>query len=702
MTGIESDSRISFLRAEIARHNDLYYKKAMPEIPDREFDALLDELKKLEEEKARQSAIKAKNSSLQKELFSDSPTQNVGSDLIDNFEHFTHRARMYSLDKTYGKGDVFDFDNRLRKALGTEKPRYCVEPKYDGCAICLTYEKGKLLRAVTRGDGIRGDVITRNITVIKNLPQSVPALENVASIDLIGEVYMNREEFARINKEQAMQNLPTYMNPRNLTAGTIKLLDPAEVAKRDLKIVLYGFGYCDGIVFRSQKELHEKIRECGLPGLVQGWPRMADGIDEAWQRIEELETDRKNFPFDTDGAVVKLDDVPQRAIAGATSKFPKWAIAYKYETEKALTRLNAITMQIGRTGVLTPVAELEPVLLAGSTVSRATLHNEDEIRRKDIRIGDIVEIEKAGEIIPAVVRVITEKRGADSRPFDFAENLKSLGIEAMRQMEISEDGKSEAKWYLKNKENNPERIARAIEYFASRHVMEIDGLGEVVADQLVKSRLVHDVADLYKLKLEDLLKLDSFAEKSANKLLAAINASRTRDLRRLITGLGIPQVGEQTAKDLAKKFRSLEVLSKATDRDLLEIEGVGEIVAKSVVEWFSKAENVKLVARLLGECGLKPVALETASNSAMPLSGKTFVITGTLPTLSRDEAKELIEKAGGKTSGSVSKKTSFVVAGEETGSKLDKARALNVPVIDEARLREMVGEAANAGQQRLF
>jgi len=337
---------------------------------------------------------------------------------------------------------------------------------------------------------------------------------------------------------------------------------------------------------------------------------------------------------------------------------------------------------------------LEPVLLAGSTVSRATLHNEDEIRRKDIRIGDIVEIEKAGEIIPAVVRVLPEKRGADSTPFDFAAHLKTLGIEAARD-------EGDAKWYLV-RDDDPQRIARAIEHYASRGAMDIEGLGEAVVTQLVNKSITADISGLYLLKKEQLLTLEKFADKSAENLLAAIDASRLRELWRLINGLGIPQVGEQTAKDLAKKFLRMEALAKATERDLLEIEGVGEIVAKSIVEWFSKPENTTLVGKLLGPCGLKPAAPEVVADSALPLSGKTFVITGTLPTLSRDEAKALIERAGGKTAGSVSKKTSYVVAGEEAGSKLDKSRELGIPVIDETTLLEMAGPAAAQSQQSLF
>ncbi|HNX04004.1 MAG TPA: NAD-dependent DNA ligase LigA, partial [Opitutales bacterium] len=436
--------RISDLRAQIRHHDELYFQKAAPEISDREYDRLMEELKKLEAEnplfagppiagrRTAGDAVRPERAS---------PTLEVGESVSDGFEHFTHRQRMYSLDKTYSRADLLEFDERVKKALGIATARYCVEPKYDGCAICLTYEGGKLIRAVTRGDGIAGDVVTANIRTIRSLPQSVAALREDSSVDFTGEVYIERSEFERINREQEASGKETYMNPRNLASGTIKLLDSAETAKRELKIVLYGLGEVRGVSFASQGELHERIRELGLPGLVPGWPRTASGITEAWEFVERLDAERKNFPFDTDGAVLKLDDIPSREKLGFTSKHPRWAVAYKYETEKAVTRLNSITIQIGRTGALTPVAELEPVLLAGSTVARATLHNEDEIRRKDIRVGDFVIVEKAGEIIPAVVSVVLERRPADSVPFDFAAELKRLGLDAERSGD-------DAKWYL--------------------------------------------------------------------------------------------------------------------------------------------------------------------------------------------------------------------------------------------------------------
>lgn len=696
MNGEDIAVQISRLRALIEHHNDLYYKQGKPEISDREYDRLLDELAELEKTHPLFAATRMHESE-QAELFSPSPTVKVGDDLVEGFEKYTHRARMYSLEKTYSQGDVQDFDTRLRKILGAESLHYVVEPKYDGCAVCITYEYGKFVRAVTRGDGITGDIITRNIANIQSLPHLVPALEEVACLELVGEVYMERAEFERINREQEENGAETYQNPRNLTAGTIKLLDPSEAAKREMQLVLYAFGHCEGISFATQTELHGKIREWGLPGIIQGWPRPAGSIEEIWLRIGEMDDARKILPFDTDGAVIKLDDVPLRAKAGYTAKNPRWAVAYKYETEKAETRLKAITIQIGRTGALTPVAELEPVFLDGSTVARATLHNEDEIARKDIRVGDTVIVEKAGEIIPAVVSVVLEKRPADAQPFRFAEELQKLGLNATRNPE-------DAKWYLAD-EAHPERVMRAIEHFAGRQAMDIDGLGEAVAQQLVEKGYVKNVADLYRLTKEQLLTLDKFADKSADKLLAAIEASKTRDLWRLVSGLGIPQVGTQTAKDLAKRYRSLPALATASVEDLQKM-FVGEDKAKTPAilhDYLARPDKQELVRRLMEEARLQPVPPpEEAPEAAKPLTGLTFVITGTLPTLSRDEAKELIEKAGGKAAGSVSKKTNYLLAGEEAGSKLEKARELGVPIIGEAELLQMTGDIGQIRQSSLF
>ncbi len=684
---------IARLRAEVARHNDLYYTHAAPEISDREFDELLAKLKALESDNPLFAAMTGTRPSVLPSVDADakaphpylaaSPASSVGSDLSDEFESYTHRQRMYSLDNTYSEGELRDFDTRLRKSLaaGAALP-YLVEPKLDGASVSLSFENGRFVRAVSRGDAITGDDITRNFSAIA-FPRHIAALETVPAIELRGEVFMDRAEFDRINAEQEEAGKPMYMNPRNLAAGTIKLLDPAISARRGLKVILYGIGHHEGISFQSQSALHAKIREWGLPGLPEGYPLRAHGIDEVWQCIQKLDKERKKFPYDTDGAVVKLDDIALQERAGATSKAPRWAIAYKFAPEQAVTRLNAITIQIGRTGVLTPVAELEPVLISGSMVSRATLHNEDEIKRKDIRVGDWVVVEKAGEIIPAVINAVLDKRPADAEPFDFAKHLKALGLDAEREA-------GQAAWRLRG-DSDPELLRRRLRHFASRQAMDIEGMGEAVVNQLVNLGLVKDEADIYALTKHQLLTLEKFAEKSADKLLEAIASSKTRELWRLLHGLGIPQVGAQTAKDLAKEFRSLPALMQASEEELKAIDGVGDIVALSIHAFFARPDKKDIIARLLGNHGLTPAAPEApAEGDALPLAGKTIVITGTLHSLSRDEAKELIERAGGKASGSVSKKTSYVLAGEEAGSKLTKAQELGIPVIDESELRRML------------
>ncbi len=663
--------RIEELRAEIDRHNKLYYRDAAPEISDAEYDRLLRELADLE----------AQNPQLS--LFA-SPTRAVGDDRLAHFESVAHRQPMLSLDNTYSKDELFAFDARLRKLLGLERVEYVVEPKIDGLAVSVTYENGKLVRAVTRGNGVEGDDITRNARTIRSLPETLKG-NAPPFIEIRGEIYMTREEFLRINAERESEGLPPFMNPRNLAAGTVKQLDPREVARRKLEIVLYGVGYVEGKELPRQQDIHAAIRDWGLPPLEAGWPRTASGIEEAWAVVEELDQARKGFAYDTDGAVIKVDDRALQEQSGYTSKAPRWAIAYKFAAEQAQTRLRAITIQIGRTGALTPVAELEPVLLAGTTVSRATLHNEDEIRRKDIRVGDTVVVEKAGEIIPAVVRVVEDLRPAGSKPFDFAAHLKELGIEAVRTP-------GQAAWRIVG-QDNPVQVKRRLQHFASRTAMDIEGLGSAVVDQLVTRGFANRVDQLYDLTREQLLELDKFGEKSAQNLLDALEDSKTRPLWRLIHGLGIPHVGAQSAKDLARRFESLPALMEASEQDLEGIDGVGPIMAQSIASWCMDEANREIVKRLLEDHGLQPTVEATAAepDAGSPVAGKTFVLTGTLPTLTRDEAAAMIEAAGGKTASSVSKKTDYVVAGESAGSKLTKAQQLGVTILDEAALRELLG-----------
>lgn len=666
--------RIKQLRDEINKHNELYYNRAQPEISDFEYDLLLHELNELE----------TKHPELRTP---DSPTQHVGDDRLQEFVTVKHIEPMQSLDNTYSKEELFEFDARLRRALHPDDKnaqqtplKYTIEPKLDGVAVSLVYENGKLQRVVTRGNGIEGDDITQNARTIGTLPTTLKGDQLPELIELRAEVYMSEAEFERVNKHQQEQGATTYKNPRNLTAGTLKLLDSRECAARKLEIAVHGIGTCNPQILDSHSALMcRQLDEWGLPHAPDIW--QAEGIEAAWEKIEALDSLKQNYPFATDGAVVKLDSFEQRRHAGTTSKAPRWAIAYKFATEQAETRLNKITIQIGRTGALTPVAELEPVEIARTTVSRATLHNEDEISRKDIREGDTVIVEKAGEIIPAVVRVILDKRPPDTEAFDFGKRLKELGIDATRDP-------GSAHWRVRG-DSHPEQLRRRLIHYAARTCMDIEGLGEAVVSQLIEAGLVSSIPDLYTLTPEELLPLEKFAEKSARNLVAALEASKTRELWRFIHGLGIPHVGAQSAKDLASHFGSIDTLAQTTEDELTAINGVGSVMAQAIVAWFAEERNQTMLKRLQ-ELGMNPQAQQRETREVEGVTGKTFVLTGTLPTLTRDEAKAKIENAGGKTSSSVSKKTDYVVAGESAGSKLEKAEKLGITVIDENALLKLV------------
>ena len=665
--------RIALLRAEIARHDELYYRQARPEITDYDYDRLKRELAELE---ARQPEL----------ALADSPTRRVGDDRAEGFARVRHRQAMVTLDNTYDELELREFDARLAKLLGEPVLSYVVEPKIDGLAVSLTYEHGQLVRAVTRGDGEEGDDVTANVRTIRGLPRALGNPPWPALIEIRGEVYLRWTEFERINRLQEEAGGEPYANPRNLAAGTLKLLDPAEVAQRELEIVLYGLGHSEPVMVSTQAELHAQLRAWGLPVVEKFWP--VAGIDAAWAAIQELDTRRQGFRYGTDGAVVKLDRLAQQAAAGfrgagqaARKLSPRWACAYKFAPDRAETRVRAITIQVGRTGALTPVAELEPVLLAGTTVKRATLHNAEEIARKDVRPGDAVLIEKAGEIIPAVVQVLVEKRpAAGLAPYVFPASCPVCGTAATR-------AEGEVVWRCPNADC-PEKVRRRLEYFVSKGCLDIDGLGEEVVGLLIERGLVKTIPDIFRLKLEDLLPLKKSGEVWAGNLIAAIAARRNADLWRVINGLGIPQVGAAASKDLAQRFRSLDAIAEASEADLLNVGGFGERTVGLLRAWFAKPMNGALLAELRA-VGLEPTP-PAAAGATAPLAGKTLVLTGTLPTLSREAATELIEKAGGKVSGSVSKKTHYVVAGEEAGSKLEKARALGVPVLDEAGLRALV------------
>jgi DNA ligase (NAD+) len=689
-------SQITRLRTEIAAHDERYYRQAQPEISDFDYDQLKRTLAALELAHPAEAAA----------LGHASPTRRVGDDRSEGFTRVKHRFGMTTLDNTYDGGELRDFHARLVKALGTEDLAYTVEPKIDGVAVSLTYENGHFTRAVTRGDGEEGDDITANVRTIRALPAllaSAPAGDDLFAataalpqlIEIRGEIFMRDEEFRRINALQEEAGEAPYANPRNLAAGTIKLLDPALVATRKLEIVLYGLGACEPAPdaesaggFDSQSSYQARLRAWGLPVVEKFWA--VRGVEAVLASIRELDALRRGFAYPTDGAVVKLDAFAQQRVVGyrgegqaARKLSPRWACAYKFAPDRAETRILAITLQVGRTGAVTPVAELEPVLLAGTTVKRATLHNADEIARKDVRVGDTVLVEKAGEIIPAVIEVVLAKRPADSAVYVFPSDCPACGTPLARE----EGG---VKWMCVNPDC-PEKIRRRIEHFASKACVDIDGLGEEVVDLLLSKNLIRSVPDLFHLTRAQLLPLKKSGEVWAGNLVNAIAARRTADLWRVIHGLGIPQVGAAAAKDLARRFRSLDALAESSLNEIVQIDGFGEKTAESVRTWFNQPSNRVLVAELLA-ARVTPTAPATGPAGGA-LAGKTLVLTGTLPSLSREQAQTMIEAAGGKVSGSVSKKTHYVVAGEEAGSKLEKARALGVTVLSEAELLALLADA---------
>ncbi|MDR1497193.1 MAG: NAD-dependent DNA ligase LigA [Puniceicoccales bacterium] len=683
-------ARVGWLRVELARHDELYYRRAAPEISDYEYDLLRIELRTL--------------LSRFPELAAGEP-DTPGDDSLEGFAKIPHLAPMLSLDNTYAPNEFFNFVTRLQRLFSSSEPlSFVVEPKIDGLAVSLVYEKGVLVRALTRGNGVVGDDISRNVGTIAALPRQL-GKDAPERIEIRGEIYMTNVEFQRINAARAAAGLPLYANPRNLAAGTVKLLNPAETAERKLEIVLHGVGFFEPAdAFGSLSELHAALLRWRMP--VAEFFQPAIGAESAWEAVQQLDHLRAGFAYPTDGAVVKLDSLREQALAGSSSKYPHWAVAYKFAPEQVETRLRAITLQIGRTGAITPVAELEPVALGGSTVSRATLHNAGEIARKDIREGDIVVVEKAGEVIPRVVCVVLAKRDLAARPFDFAARLADLGLNATRP-----DG--EAVWRL-NAPTSEQQIRRLI-HFASKQCMDIGNLGPAVAKALFDAGFVASPADFYAVTHEQLLTLDKVAAKSAENLLSAIERSKNQDLWRLVHALGIPNVGMQTAKDLSRHFKTLDALANAKHADYRRrscgkkgqelvgmesvITGVGEIVAQSLIAWFSNPVNCEFIEKLrngglnfsahnaviaAGAAGANGKTVD--ANGSNIVAGKTFVITGTLPTLSRDAAREKIEAAGGRVTGSVSARTDYVVVGAEAGSKLDKARELGIAILDEAQL----------------
>ena len=673
------EDRLSELRILIREHDDRYYRDANPVIGDREYDSLKKELEGLELELDPLGLFKTEEASRGSEKKS---IPQVGDDRLEAFASHRHLLPMLSLDNTYDEKEFFDFDQRLRKLFDLSDLPYVVEPKIDGVAVSLTYLNGALKTAATRGNGLEGDVITQNLRHVDSLPFDLTHLDLPEVLEIRGEIYMSHEEFSRLNEKRIQEGLPLYANPRNLAAGTVKLLDPKEAASRKLEIVLYGMGACTPESrFFNQSEFHQAIRDWNLPTVE--FLESVPSAESAWRAIEQLDQMRHGYGYPTDGAVVKLDSFEMQKIAGSTAKAPRWAIAYKFESERQETFLEGITLQVGRTGAVTPVACLRPVQLAGTTVSRASLHNADEILRKDIRVGDFVLVEKAGEIIPQVIESVPAKRKAESVPFEFPSNCPACSTGLVRE-------EGEAAWRCPNP-TCPEQVKGRLRYFASRSCMDIDHLGEAVIEQLVDHEKVRMASDLYELRKEDLLELEGFAEKSADNLIASIGKSKQAGLARLLCALGIKHVGASVAKELARRFSSLAELEKASQDDLVGMDGIGDVMAESICDYFSDPETHLMIEKL-ESAGVVTSRPEINSNN-LPFSGRSFVLTGTLETFSRLEATQRIEAKGGKVSSSVSKKTSLVVAGPGAGSKLTKAQSLGVKVLTEEEFVDLLEDS---------
>jgi DNA ligase (NAD+) len=662
--------RIAELREQIERHNRLYYVLARPEISDQEYDRLMAELITLEEAHPELRTP-------------DSPSQRVGGSPLEGFATVEHAVPMMSIDNTYDAAAVREFDDRVRRGLGGEEVAYVLEPKIDGIAVGLRYEKGLLVLAATRGDGRRGDDITVNARTIQTIPLRLTGTDVPEIVEVRGEIFMPNTSFQKVNQELVAAGEEPLKNPRNATAGTLKNLDPKVVARRQLDFLTHGIGQVSDLPTDSYWSWLNHLRSWGLP--VCPHTVHAQNVDEVLQAIEAFAKVRGTLPYQTDGMVVKVDSLSQRQRLGATSKSPRWVIAYKYPAEQMPTRLRAVTWQVGKGGTLTPVAELEPVFLAGTTVKRASLHNIEQIQRLDIRSGDTVIVEKAGEIIPYVSGVVLAQRPAEARPIEPPTACPSCGQPPERE---------EGTPYIRcNNPACPDQFKERLRWFCGRNQMDIEEVGEKLIDQLVDSGLVRGFADLYRLTPDQLAGLERMGQKSAQNVVNAIAASRQAGLDRLLAGLGIRHVGNRVAYVLASQFGTLDALAAASTEQLAAVHEIGPAIAASVHGYFHSDAGRQTIADLKA-VGVDPkMARPAADPATLPLAGQTVVVTGTLTKFDRPEIEALIVKLGGKASGSVSKKTSFVVAGESAGSKLAKARELGVPVVTEEEFLVKVGMA---------
>ncbi len=663
MTRADAAQRITDLRERIHHHDYLYYVEAQPEVSDAEYDALMRELRELE-------------ASFPDLVTADSPTQRIAGTPTDIFKPVEHHAAMLSLDNATSSDDLREFETRIGRALPGATFSYVCEPKIDGLGVALLYEQGRFVRGATRGDGRTGEDITPNLRTIRSIPQVLRrgALATAAVLEVRGEVFMPRAEFAKLNRALEEAGTPTFANPRNAAAGAVRQKDPAVTAHRPLDMFLYHVSRADGHAFASHWDTLDALRVAGFKTNPRA--ERCQTLDAVVACCERLERDRDALGYDADGVVVKVDALEHQRRLGSTTHHPRWAIAFKFAARQATTVIEAIEVNVGKTGALTPTAKLTPVELAGVTIRNVSLHNEDEIRRKDIRVGDTVLIERAGDVIPYVIQVVLAKRPADTQPFTFPSQCPACGGVAFRPT-------GEAYWRCTNSAC-PAQLKERLRHFGSRRAMDIEHLGDSTIEQLVGTGRVKDFADLYTLTGAEIGALDRFAEKSAENLVRAIGASRERGLTRLLNALGIRLVGERVAQLLATRYGSLEAIAAASESELGEVHGIGEEIARSIVAFFKDPTNQRVIERLraVGVVTDAPVA----PAGPKPLAGKTIVLTGSLPTLSREAARELIERSGGRVVNSVSRKTDYVVVGEAAGSKADDARRMGVTMLDEAGL----------------